>query len=69
MKITRSLLFFALAGYALWVAFPMIWVAYSSLKTDDTIFRDTFALPVGDNLRWDNYERAWSEARFGEPAA
>ncbi len=66
MKITRSLLVVALAAYALWVVFPMIWVAYSSLKADDTIFRDTFALPPAGDLRWDNYARAWGEARFGD---
>jgi ABC-type glycerol-3-phosphate transport system permease component len=66
MKITRSLLVCALAGYALWVVFPMIWVAYSSLKADETIFRDTFALPPAGDLRWDNYARAWGEARFGD---
>lgn len=66
MKITRPLLVVALAAYALWVVFPMIWVAYSSLKADDTIFRDTFALPPAGDLRWDNYARAWGEARFGD---
>lgn len=66
MKITRPLLVVALAAYALWVVFPMIWVAYSSLKADDTIFRDTFALPPVGDLRWDNYARAWGEARFGD---
>lgn len=66
MKITRPLLVVALAAYALWVVFPMIWVAYSSLKADDTIFRDTFALPPAGELRWDNYARAWGEARFGD---
>lgn len=66
MKVTRPLLVVALAAYALWVVFPMIWVAYSSLKADDTIFRDTFALPPAGDLRWDNYARAWGEARFGD---
>lgn len=66
MKVSRTLLFVVLAGYALWVVFPMIWVAYSSLKPDDAIFRDTFALPAAGDLRWDNYTRAWQEARFGD---
>jgi len=66
MKVSRTLFFVALAGYALWVVFPMIWVAYSSLKPDDAIFRDTFALPAAGDLRWDNYTRAWQEARFGD---
>ncbi len=66
MKVSRTLFFVALAGYALWVVFPMIWVAYSSLKPDDAIFRDTFALPAAGDLRWDNYARAWQEARFSD---
>jgi ABC-type glycerol-3-phosphate transport system permease component len=43
----------------------MVWVAYSSLKSDDAIFRDTFALPSAQSLRTDNYTHAWSEAHFG----
>lgn len=66
MRVARPLLLLALAGYTLWVVFPMIWVAYSSLKPDDAIFRDTFALPSADGIQWDNYARAWGEARFGD---
>lgn len=66
MKIPRALIFAVLAGYLVWVAFPMVWVAYSSLKTDDAIFRDAFALPAAGDLRTDNYARAWHEARFGD---
>jgi ABC-type glycerol-3-phosphate transport system permease component len=64
-RISRGLIFTALAGYAAWLAFPMAWVAYSSLKPDAAIFRDTFALPVPGELRFDNYTRAWHEAHFG----
>jgi len=62
----RPLLVLVLLGYTAWVLFPMIWVAYSSLKPDEAIFRDTFALPAADDLRFDNYVRAWREARFGD---
>ena len=55
-----------LIGYAVWVIFPMLWVAYSSLKADEAIFRDTFALPAMDALQTRNYSAAWQEARFGE---
>jgi len=44
----------------------MIWVGYSSLKPDDAIFRDAFALPAAGSLAADNYGRAWSQARFGD---
>lgn len=66
MKIPRSLVFVAFAGYTLWVVFPMVWVAYSSLKPDEAIFRDTFALPAAGELQWGNYARAWGEAQFGD---
>jgi ABC-type glycerol-3-phosphate transport system permease component len=65
-RFSRGVALAALLGYAAWLVFPMIWVAYSSLKADDQIFRDTFALPPLSALRTDNYARAWTEAHFGE---
>jgi ABC-type glycerol-3-phosphate transport system permease component len=64
--LSRGLVFAALASYALWVIYPMVWMVYSSLKTDEAIFRDALALPPLDGLRFDNYARAWREARFGD---
>jgi len=63
---SRGLLGAVLLAYAAWLLFPMVWVAYSSLKGDEAIFRDTFALPVPGDLRTDNYARAWHEAHFGD---
>jgi ABC-type glycerol-3-phosphate transport system permease component len=63
---SRSVAFAALLGYSLWLVFPMAWVAYSSLKGDEAIFRDTFALPSAGNLHTENYARAWNGAHFGE---
>jgi ABC-type glycerol-3-phosphate transport system permease component len=63
-QLSRWLVFATLAGYAAWVVFPMIWVAYSSLKADSAIFRDTFAPPALDSLHVDNYAQAWTEARL-----
>ncbi len=63
---SRSVAFTALLGYSAWLVFPMVWVAYSSLKSDDAIFRDTFALPSARTLATDNFARAWSQANFGE---
>jgi ABC-type glycerol-3-phosphate transport system permease component len=64
--LSRGVIFAALAGYALWVVYPMIWLAYSSLKPDEAIFRDAFALPTLNGLQFDNYARAWREARFSD---
>lgn len=66
MKLSRILIFSVLAGYLLWVVYPMAWVAYSSLKTDEAIFREAFALPPFDDLQTGNYARAWNEAKFGD---
>ena len=62
----RSVPFLVLCAYALWLVFPMVWVAYSSLKPDAEIFRHTFALPAPGQLQFSNYERAWREAHFGD---
>lgn len=66
MKLSRILIFAVLAGYLLWVVYPMAWVAYSSFKDDEAIFREAFALPPFEGLRTDNYARAWNEAKFGD---
>ncbi|HKB90338.1 MAG TPA: carbohydrate ABC transporter permease [Opitutaceae bacterium] len=55
-----------LFGYAVWLVFPMLWVAYSSLKADAAIFHDAFALPSLNELHTENYRHAWREAQFGE---
>src|SRR5580658_1690722 len=62
----RSVAFAALLGYSALLVFPMVWVAYSSLKGDDAIFRDAFSLPSPGDLRTDNYANAWNGAHFGE---
>lgn len=63
--VSRAAILAALSGYALWVVFPMVWIAYSSLKADAAIFQDAFAFPAIGEMQWDNYRRAWEEARFG----
>lgn len=62
--VSRGLLFSALLCYLVWVLFPMVWVAYSSLKPSEAIFHDAFALPGMDEIAWANYSRAWREAHF-----
>jgi len=66
VRVGRVLLATVLIGYTMWVVFPMIWMAYSSLKPDAEIFRDPFALPAAGHLEWVNYARAWHEAQFGD---
>ncbi len=66
VTVSRSLVFGGLLGYAAWLIFPMVWLAYSSLKPDSAIFAHAFALPNVSDLRGDNYVRAWKEAHFGD---
>lgn len=65
-RLSRHLLLALLAAYALWVVYPMLWVAYSSLKSDAAIFQEAFTLPSLGELHPENYSRAWRESRFGE---
>jgi ABC-type glycerol-3-phosphate transport system permease component len=65
-RISQTIMFAALLGYAAWVVFPMLWIAYSSLKADADIFRNAFALPARAALHTENYVHAWREARFGD---
>ena len=65
-RVTRAAVLVGLCGYAIWVVFPMIWVALSSLKSDRAIFTDTFGLPKAGELHTDNYGHAWTQAHFGD---
>ena len=53
----------SLAFWALIVILPMIWLVYSSFKTDQEIFFEPWALPA--TLQWTNFERAWVSAYIG----
>jgi ABC-type glycerol-3-phosphate transport system permease component len=64
--VTQGLIVTALVVYAVWVVYPMVWMAYSSLKTDAAIAHAPFALPAAGALRVDNFGHAWREAHFGD---
>ena len=66
--LSRAAVFLALMGYAAWVVFPMLWVGYSSLKSDNAIFREPFTPPALDSLQTENYTQAWREAGFRDYA-
>jgi N-acetylglucosamine transport system permease protein len=65
-RFPRGVAFAALAGYSAWLLLPMVWVGYSSLKGDESIFRDAFALPAAGALHTENYAHAWREAHFAD---
>jgi len=52
-----------LGFWALIVIFPFVWMIVTSLKTDPEILSSPWNLPAA--LQWDNFERAWTEARIG----
>ena len=60
----RATQFLLLCAYLVVVVYPLLWLLYSSLKTDQAIFQNPFALPAFDALQWVNYARAWTEARI-----
>ncbi|OIR04411.1 trehalose transport system permease protein SugB [mine drainage metagenome] len=64
-KVPGWILACCVIGYTLWVVYPMIWMAFSSLKPDAEIFRHAFAPPSPGDLRFGNYAHAWTDAHFG----
>lgn len=60
---SHSFVNISLVFWATLVILPMIWLVYSSFKTDQEIFFEPWALPA--TLQWDNFERAWVSAYIG----
>ena len=48
---------------ALSCLFPMLWMVASSLKTQQTVFRDFSLVPIP--AHFSNYVVAWTKGRFG----
>jgi raffinose/stachyose/melibiose transport system permease protein len=53
-----------LALFAATTLFPLVWMGYSSFKTNAEISKSTFALP--STWKFDNYVNAWNTARIGD---
>ncbi|MFC0530752.1 carbohydrate ABC transporter permease [Phytohabitans kaempferiae] len=49
--------------WALMTALPLLWVVVSSFKDDNEILTDPWGLPGA--LRFENWQRAWTEAHIG----
>jgi len=49
--------------WTLLVLAPLLWMIMTSFKTDREIFFSPWKLP--ETLQWDNFVRAWQEARIG----
>ncbi|MGH2618178.1 MAG: carbohydrate ABC transporter permease, partial [Thermomicrobiales bacterium] len=52
-----------LVFWAILVIFPFVWMVVTSLKTDPEILSSPWTFPAA--LQWDNFARAWTEARIG----
>jgi N-acetylglucosamine transport system permease protein len=52
-----------LAFWALMVIFPFLWMVMTSFKSDPEILFSPWNFP--DTLQWNNFSRAWNEARIG----
>jgi N-acetylglucosamine transport system permease protein len=57
--VTQGMLVF----WAILVIFPFVWMVMTSLKTDGEIIASPWDLPT--SLQWDNFARAWTDARIG----
>ncbi len=60
--LTNTLVHLLLISVAVTCIFPMLWVASSSLKTQETVFNSSF-LP--QTLHFENYVHAWRDGGFG----
>ena len=62
----KPFLYTALFSYLAIVVYPMVWLLYTSLKTDREIFLDPFSLPDLGDLQWVNFTNAWTKGFFGD---
>lgn len=60
MLVIRLIMIF----WTLLIIFPLIWVLYTSFKSNKEFFADVWALP--EKLRFDNYAFAWKTANFSK---
>lgn len=59
----RLLLHIILIGVSITCLFPIMWMFSSSLKTQETVFRDFSIIP--SIPRWNNFYLAWTKGNFG----
>lgn len=62
----KPLVYLILCGYFVIVVYPMVWLLYTALKTDQEIFLRPFSLPALDDLQWVNLTNAWTKGHFGD---
>jgi len=62
-KFKKTILYLTLSLIAFIMSFPMIWMVYSSLKTNGEIFETPWALPA--QFRWEHFIQAWNDGQLG----
>jgi len=62
-KINRVILYLILCLVSLTTLFPLIWMLYTSFKTNQEISLDKFSLPT--TFHFENYVTAWKQAHIG----
>lgn len=63
-RLYRLFLYVCLVALAVSIIVPVMWVFMSSLKANSEFQGNPWALPSA--MQWDNYVRAWTEAKMGE---
>ncbi len=64
LSFSSPIIFLMLLSYAIVVMYPMFWLFYSSLKSDQEIFLRPFQLPPASALHWENFSHAWIQGNF-----
>ncbi|MDT8716721.1 carbohydrate ABC transporter permease [Clostridium sp. 19966] len=63
-KIVKLLMYAVLIIFGVLNIYPLIWMLFTSFRTNREISRSTFALPT--ELHFENYVHAWKTANIGE---
>jgi raffinose/stachyose/melibiose transport system permease protein len=59
----KALLYLILVVFCVITIYPLVWMLYSSVKTNGEIMMNSFALPSA--LHPENYAKAWTTAKIG----
>lgn len=62
--LSRTISYTVLIAWTLVTVFPLIWMLYSSFKSNNQIINSFFELPT--TLMWENYAIAWEKAHLGQ---
>jgi len=60
----KAVLVFTIAGVALAMAAPLVWMLLGSVRTDSEIITAPFAWPAV--WHWDQWQRAWNDGNLGQ---